>query len=797
MDPTNRPESLDLARAEVGQAVLDLLPGVACLFTADLGIARCNEAFERASGCSAEELAARRAPDLFAADDRATVVAWLARVLAGASDALQVSIASTAGASTPYLISGKRIVVGGAPCVLAVGADVTDRVGDAEAVRRSEEKLRWTLERSPLSMAIVRMDGTIEYINRRAVETFGYPHEDIPTMERWFALAYPDPAYRAHVLVGWMGRVERAIVSGEEIERWEYEVTCKDGTVKTTVIFGVIVADTVFVMFDDITERKRAEESALREREHNFSSLSENSSHAILVVLASGAACYANRQAVEVTGYEVGELLAIDLDRLASPGDAVDFAEAARAALSGGADPSPIEARLVTKRGAVVPVEVTAAPTTWTGERAALVVFRDISERKQLEARVAQADRLASMGTLAAGVAHEINNPLAYILDNARILAAETPRLAAAVERCSAALRDRVGAEEHAAILGDAAELLTPASLAELSERAAEALDGTLRIRGISRTLGNFSRGDREELGEVDPRAALESALKMVGNEIRHRAELVRRLDPVPAVTASAGKLSQVFLNLLINAVQAIDEGHAADNRIDVRTWSEGAEVFVAIGDTGQGIPKESLERIFDPFFTTKGPGKGSGLGLSICRTIVGELGGDLRVESAIGQGTTVVVRLPARVAVSVAVASAVPAAVGAPAVVRRGRILVVDDEAALRRNLQRQLGRAHDVVTVGSGEEARRLLETDTAFDLILCDVMMPHLSGPELHAWLVARDPAVADRMVFMTGGAFTSHATEYLASLGNVQLEKPFDSALLRAIAADRVAGRAASG
>jgi CheY-like chemotaxis protein len=246
-------------------------------------------------------------------------------------------------------------------------------------------------------------------------------------------------------------------------------------------------------------------------------------------------------------------------------------------------------------------------------------------------------------------------------------------------------------------------------------------------------------------------------------------------------------------LNLLINAAQSIDDGHATDNVITVRTWSEGDNVFAEVGDTGAGIAPENLERIFEPFFTTKGVGKGTGLGLSICQTLVTQLGGEIRVESEVGKGTRFVVRLPAKTkALASMMAPTIREKPAAP--VRRGRILVVDDEELICRMLARVLGGDHDVITACSGKEARAILEGDQVFDVILCDLMMPDVTGMDLYASVTTRDPGLARRMLFMTGGAFTPKAEAFLNSIVTLKLDKPLDADEVRRVVGEMMVNRA---
>jgi CheY-like chemotaxis protein len=257
----------------------------------------------------------------------------------------------------------------------------------------------------------------------------------------------------------------------------------------------------------------------------------------------------------------------------------------------------------------------------------------------------------------------------------------------------------------------------------------------------------------------------------------------------VPMVLGSDGKLAQVFLNLLINAAHAIEEGNVEHNEIRVRTWAEGDQVLAEVSDTGKGIAPEHHAKVFEPFFTTKGVGAGTGLGLSICSNLVKGFGGEISFTSEVGKGTHFVVRLP-RVPVGWETHGHESQE---PAPVRprlRGRILVVDDEAGIRGAIVRMLGRDHEVIAVSSGEEAQVLLENDRRFDLIFCDLMMPRMSGMQLHAWLAQCEPSLADQVVFITGGAFTPGASEYLRKVGNLRVEKPFDTVAFKKTAEELV-------
>ncbi len=415
---------------------------------------------------------------------------------------------------------------------------------------------------------------------------------------------------------------------------------------------------------------------------------------------------------------------------------------------------------------------------------------RDETEVRKLHAMLSQADRLSSMGMLAAGVAHEINNPLLYVLYNIETVAEELPKVAVAVERCRVALRAALGDEGLAKVLGDDASLLEASTLEDVIERIREALSGTQRINKISRAIGTFSRVESTERSRVDLNYAIECASTMAATDIRFRAQLVLDFAELPPVWASEGKLSQVFLNLLINAAHAIDEGDVAHNFIQIRTWALGDDVFAEVKDTGKGISEPTLARIFEPFFTTKAIGVGSGLGLPICRSILTEFGGDIQVKSVLGVGSTFLVRLPIQKGASIA--PALKPASDAPQVPKVcGRILVVDDEPAICAKVVRMLGAEHALVTAGSGEAARLILERDQSFDLILCDLMMPDSTGMDLHRWLATEHPSAAEKLVFVTGGAFTPQASDYVTRVGNARLDKPYEAAALKRFVSERVA------
>jgi signal transduction histidine kinase/ActR/RegA family two-component response regulator len=369
------------------------------------------------------------------------------------------------------------------------------------------------------------------------------------------------------------------------------------------------------------------------------------------------------------------------------------------------------------------------------------------ARRRAAEAQLLLADRLSSLGRLAAGVAHEINNPLTYTALNLE-------------------LAQRAVGESG----------LPQAAVATLSHALAEAYDGAERVRGIVRALATFGRGDEEAVSAVDVHRALDAAIRIAENKIRYRARLVTRYDARSLVRASELRLVQVFVNLLVNAADAIPEGDVDHHEIRVRTHNgSGDRIVVEVSDTGSGILPEIRARIFDPFFTTKAVGVGTGLGLAISHGIVTALGGDISVESKPGEGATFRIALLAATTDDV-----VPHAVTRIGQARksRARILVVDDERAIARVIAASLPE-HDVTVAGSGHDALTL-SLSGSFDCILSDVAMPDVSGPQLFEALRADGRGLEARMVFMTGGAFAPRAAAFLERVPNACIEKPFQIA-----------------
>jgi CheY-like chemotaxis protein/anti-sigma regulatory factor (Ser/Thr protein kinase) len=266
---------------------------------------------------------------------------------------------------------------------------------------------------------------------------------------------------------------------------------------------------------------------------------------------------------------------------------------------------------------------------------------------------------------------------------------------------------------------------------------------------------------------------------------------LIKRYGAVPTFDSNEARLGQVFLNLIVNAVQAIPEGNYERNQVSVETSfdPETKRVLVAISDTGSGIAPELQKRLFTPFVTTKPAGVGTGLGLSICHRIVTSLGGSIEFESEVGRGTTFRVYLPVTAR---AVSSVPPKLVANDVPARSAQILLIDDDEMVAHVVRRALMPEHSVLIVNSAEAALGLFRRGDRFDVVMCDLMMPQVTGMELFRALQVLDPHQAKRVVFMTGGAFTPSARAFLDSVPNGRLEKPFEIAALRRLVNQQLIG-----
>ena len=512
---------------------------------------------------------------------------------------------------------------------------------------------------------------------------------------------------------------------------------------------GGTVTGFVATLRDVTTERLAAEELARSEARYRH--LFEGASDAIMTFDSLGRFTTVNDAGEQISGYKreeligrfFGPLLAIE----SLPRAIIEF----RKALAGSA--GQFEAAIVRKDGERRYITVNyACPQR---SREVLCMIRDATEEKRLQQQLVQSEKMAAIGQLVSGVAHEVNNPLAAISAFAQLL-------------------------------------LSDGSLKADQRHSVDVISGeSRRAARIVHNLLTFARQHKAEKTFADINKVVEDTLELRGYELNVRGIRVERdLDGTsPETMVDVYQLQQVLLNLITNAEQAMAAIERPQHRLLVRTRTLASTVRIEIEDSGPGIPRESLDVIFNPFFTTKPTGQGTGLGLSISLGIVSEHGGRIWAESDEGSGARFCIELPrsnGKRAVPAAPVAVTPSPVAL-------RLLVADDEEPIRVALDRFLSSSgHDVVTVSSGSETIWRAEGDEVFDAILLDMRMPDVSGKQIFERWQKERPELAQRVLFLTGDIVSVDLQGFLSSTGRPFLPKPFEfDQILRVLPSRRVA------
>jgi signal transduction histidine kinase/CheY-like chemotaxis protein len=456
-----------------------------------------------------------------------------------------------------------------------------------------------------------------------------------------------------------------------------------------------------------------------------------------------------------------------------------------------------VETRRVVETAGRRFIEITEGPGLECPCRALWI--RDVTARErsgELEQRLLHSDRLAAMGQLAAGVAHEVNNPAAFVTANLCMMSEYVQQIASTF----ADLEKRAEKDETlAGHLGAVSEVHNLADvLVDCRDIIRENLEGMGRISTILRDLRSFSRIEEHQIELVHANEIVNAACSLAHNQIRHRARLIKTLGAVEPVAADRNKLVQVLMNLLMNAAQATPDDASEAHFIEVSTEMRDGRVCISVTDNGIGMTREVRERVFEPFFTTKSRDKGTGLGLALCADIVRQHGGDIDLRSVPGEGSRFVVRLPIESTLApdperAPKKSAPLPRPPSPPPGRRGAVLLVDDEVMLLKAFRRALSKHHDVHTVTSGDDALELFRAGREYDVVVCDLMMPGTDGIRLYEQLDTVAPHLKSRFIFCSGGAFTPRAKAFCRSLTVPVLEKPMANEVLLDAIHTAMAGR----
>ncbi len=466
-----------------------------------------------------------------------------------------------------------------------------------------------------------------------------------------------------------------------------------------------------------------------------------------------------------------GALEGEDLQPWVAAADWENFAtriRSVRAALA----PAPGVVRFVRPDHSTVGLEVSLTPMEGPDDtQTVMLVTRDLTERRRRFSRMVAADRGAALGALAASISHGINTPLAQVHGGASYARDQARRLLASLDTYW----------EH----GDLPSVRD--GVRTIVEHTGQMLEGITAVANISRSLGLFTQRDGED-HTTEPGRVIDAAIDLTENVIRHRAKLTCEVAMLPAIRGSEAAVGHLLLSALLASAQSIPEGDAAHHEVRVRAAPVGDGVHVEITDTGAPRLPEGVLDESDPMAALERGASPAVLALSLCRALAIEVGGSFDV-AALRRGTRVTIRFAGADRPSDATLAARRRAASQP--VTRGRVLVVDDEPVLLGLIVKLLQLDHDVEGTVDPAEALARIERGERYDVILCDLMMPTMSGVELHTRITRFAPHVAKRMIFLTAGAFTATARAFLETGEVAWYEKPIEPDQLREIIAARVA------
>lgn len=698
-----------------------------------------SPAFERVWGQSVES-AYRDARHFLTAihpDDLSIVLDAMAQVGQAPSAGLEYRVVRPDGSVRWVQTRGYEVrdESGEVTRVLGTTVDITERKVAELALREKQRELQQILHAMPLGVSLVDVRGRQVFFN--------------PALDRFWGAGRPLGPDRYREYVGWWpGTTTRLredewpivrALGGETVTAERIDVQGFDGVRRASMVSAVPLRDEsgtitgALAVQEDITERR-----ALEERQRLLATVFDGLREGVCVLAVDGRMLYANRQFAEVTGIPPEHVLRLHPRDLEGVGDAAErFPVMLQTTLETGRFTGRVSHQRPSD-GQTVPLDIVLNHVRGTGGSTEMIfaVVSDATSEVQRELQLRRAERLASIGTLVAGVAHELNNPLQSILSFTQSL-----RLGAS----------RAEDDEALAVMQREAERMARI-VADLKHVAR-----THQATPVVKTA-------------VDVNEVVQHVCRVQEYRLRtSNVEVVMQLGrALPPLAADRAELEQVVINLVVNACQAMAE--QGGGRLTLTTTRAVRGALLQVVDTGPGIAAEHLERVFDPFFTTKAPGEGTGLGLAVVHGIVSDNGGQIRVESEWGHGTTVLVEWPA------ASRDAAPASTevsGRPAVPERARrVLLVDDEPAIRMVLTRFLQqRGHIVETAAEGGSALRLLG-EGHFDVVLSDLRMPGLDGASLLRRLQAE--GCRARIAFMTGDP--SAAGSLLSQPGIELLRKP---------------------
>jgi PAS domain S-box-containing protein len=518
--------------------------------------------------------------------------------------------------------------------VVGISRDITERIKMEISLRDSEARTRAITESAQDAIIIMDASGNISYWNPAAEKILGYEAREALGQNLHYFISpkrYHETFDRAFPQ---FARTGQGNAVGKTLELYAQKKDGKEISVELSMSAVQIGGGWHAVgIMRDISQRKRVED-ALKESEEKFRVIASSALDAIVMMDEEGKLIFWNNAAERIFGFSEKEAIGQNIQILLAPSNKRDSILQRFNNMKGDTPESEtgetIELDAVHKSGKEFPAELSLSAMMLQEKRYLVGIIRDISELRRSKAQLVQSEKLAAIGTLAAGVAHEINNPIGYINSNLNTLAKYAHKVKEFLgKNIPPENSDRQEMEE---ILNDCGCAIS------------ESLEGTSRVKKIVADLKSFSRIDRAEKEFANINEGIESTLNIVWNELKYKCKVEKQLGQLPELFCIPNQLNQVFMNLLVNAGQAITNDKGL---IVIKTWADQGNIFISIKDNGSGIPKENMNKIFEAFFTTKEVGKGTGLGLSLVYDIIKKHNGKIDVESTVGVGTEFVVTFP------------------------------------------------------------------------------------------------------------------------------------------------------
>jgi PAS domain S-box-containing protein len=628
--------------------------------------------------------------------------------------------------------------------------DITESKRVQNALQASEHNFRNSLDVSPMGIRIVDGERNTLFANKEFLKIFSYKNISeigiYPLQDRY------TPEENARFLLRKEKRSRGEVIP----ENIKVELLAKDGSIRYLEVYGSeILWDGKLereLIYKDVTESTQAEK-ALQESEEKYRMIVDNSRDMIFTINDKEEFVYVSPSVKDMLGYNETDLIGKSFISLVHPEDVpIIEEETQRSLLPGYKVSSDNEYRMrhasgewhwVVSRGTRV-VDKNGKFLHFIG------IARDITEHKQAEAEKLRIEekaqissRLAAIGEMAAGIAHEINNPLTSVLGFSQIVL------------------------EKENVPEDVKENLKLIS------------DGSQRVAEIVRRLLMFARQAKPFKTSVNINEILQNTLKLREYVLKtNNIEVITMFDPeLPWISVDPSQMQQVFLNLIVNAEQAMKKAHGR-GILTITSEKKLNNIRLSVQDDGPGISKENMRHLFEPFFTTKDPGEGTGLGLSLSRSIILEHNGEMSVESEIGNGATFVIELPIIEAAPPEIETTSPPTQAQLSTKRNGRILVIDDEPTIRELLEKALTRVgHSVDVIADATAAMEIIDAGTIYDVIITDVRMPGMNGLELYALAVRKMPAMKHRIIFITGDVMGADIKAFIGNNNILCLTKPF--------------------